>query len=76
VLALPSASITYWLCVTLVGPQLPPQIPALILDTALGLLTSAMEVVLGVVLVHASWLGLGGLIAVLLAFLFKSKPAK
>ncbi|HOD47158.1 MAG TPA: hypothetical protein PKK58_07235, partial [Opitutaceae bacterium] len=74
VLALPSASITYWLCVTLVGPQLPPQIPALILDTALGLLTSAMEVVLGVVLVHASWLGLGGLIAVLLAFLFKSKP--
>ena len=76
VLALPSASITYWLCVTLVGPQLPPQIPALILDTALGLLTSAMEVVLSVVLVHASWLGLGGLIAVLLAFLFKSKPAK
>jgi len=28
------------------------------------------------VLVHASWLGLGGLIAVLLAFLFKSKPGK
>jgi len=26
--------------------------------------------------VHASWLGLGGLIAVLLAFLFKSKPGK
>ena len=73
ILALPSASAAHWLFTQLILPQLPPQIPALTLDTVVGLLTSAMEVVLNSVLVSASSIGLCGLIAILLACLLGRK---
>ena len=74
-LSLPTASATHWLFTHLILPQLPPQIPALTLDTVISLLTSAMEVVLNAVLHYSAWLGLGGFIAVLFSFLLRSRPA-
>ncbi len=74
-LALPSAAGTRWLFSVVIEPQLPPQIPSLLLDTVVGLLTSALEVILHAVLISSAWLGLGGLIAVLLGFLCPRRSA-
>lgn len=73
VFALPTATTANWVFQVLIAPQLPPEVPVLAIETALSLVTAMAQVVLSAALKSAGWLALGGLGAVLVSPLFKTK---
>ena len=73
VFALPTATMANWVFRELIAPQLPPEVPVLAVETVLGLVTAMAQVVLSAALKSAAWLALGGLVAVLVSPLFKTK---
>ncbi len=75
VFALPTAAMANWVFQVVIAPQLPPEVPVLAVETALGLVTAMAQVVLSAALKSAAWLALGGLVAVLVSPLFKTKAA-
>ena len=74
VFALPSAALAGWIFHHLIAPHLPPEVPVLAVDAVLGLVTAVAQVVLSAAWKMAAWIGLGGLVAVILSPLFKTKP--
>ena len=71
--ALPSATAANWFFRYAIAPQLPPEVPVLAVTAVLGLVTAVAQVVLSAALKSAAWLGVGGLVAVIVSPLFKTK---
>jgi hypothetical protein len=73
VFALPGAAMGGWFFRIVIAPLLPPEAPVLAVEAVLGLVMAVAQVVLGAALKSAAWLVLGGLVAVILSPLFKTK---
>lgn len=74
--SLPSMEMAQNLIMTLLKPQLPPEMPTEAINLVLSLFTTTMDVVFANVFKHATWVAGAGFIAFMLSFLFKfPKPA-
>lgn len=73
VFAIPGAAMANWVFSIVIKPNLPPEVPVLAVEAVLGVVTAVAQVVLSAALKSAVWLGLGGLVAVIVSPLFKTK---
>jgi hypothetical protein len=71
---LPGAALGGLFYRVLIEPNLPPEVPAVAVETVFGIATALLQVVLGAALKSALWLGLGGFVAVVLAVFLKPRP--
>jgi hypothetical protein len=74
VFALPTAPAARWFLSHFVVSRLSAQVPAVILDAGFGLMTTVVQNLLGAALKTAVILAVGGLVAVILAAAFRSRP--
>ena len=73
--ALPAVPAGKWIFAHFVLPNLPAEVPAGILNALAGLVMAVMQSVMNAALHSAGALAIGGLVAVILGAVFKSRPA-